>query len=169
VESDLFRERGDGNDWTLAAARRLRMVPWTVMALIPETSFLAPIHRLYRDTLLACAAILLCALGVGTILARHIIRPAGFLAQAASKISHGDLGARVPIERGDELGRLAGEFNRMAEALEKGRDNLETEVTDRTQALERARSELEARNVKLAEWSSRSRAGRPGTWRSDAR
>ena len=162
MESDIFRERGEGDAWNLAAERRLRMVPWTVFAFVPETSFLAPIHRLYRDTLLACAAILLLALAVGSLLARHIIRPAGFLAQAAAKISQGDLAARVPIERGDELGRLAGEFNRMADALEKGRDNLETKVSDRTQALERARSELEARNAKLAEWSAE--IARRQTW-----
>jgi CheY-like chemotaxis protein/signal transduction histidine kinase len=162
TESDVFRERGEGDEWNLAAKRRLRMVPWTVFAFVPETSFLAPIHRLYRDTLLACATILLFALAVGTLLARHIIRPAAFLAQAATKISQGDLAARVPIERGDELGRLAGEFNRMAAALEKGRDNLETEVSDRTQALERARAELEARNAKLAEWSAE--IARRQTW-----
>jgi len=162
MQSDVFRERGEGEGWTLAAERRLRTVPWTVFAFVPETSFLAPIHRLYRDTLLACAAILLFALAVGSLLARHIIRPAGFLAQAAAKISKGDLAARVPEGRGDELGRLAGEFNRMADALERGRDNLETEVSDRTQALERARSELEARNAKLAEWSAE--IARRQTW-----
>src|SRR5262249_22299146 len=124
--------------------------------------FLASIHRLYRDTLLVCAAILLVALAVGTLLARHIIRPARFLAQAAARISRGDLSARVPEGRGDELGRLAGEFNRMADALEKGRDNLETVVSDRTHALERARAELEARNAKLAEWSTE--IARRQTW-----
>src|SRR6059036_3108661 len=50
----------------------------------------------------------------------------------------------------------------MAAALETGRENLEAKVGERTEALERARAELEVRNAKLAEWSAE--IARRQTW-----
>jgi two-component system cell cycle response regulator len=64
-------------------------------------------------------------------LARSTTRPLADLAQAADRVASGELDTRVPIVRGDELGRLAGSFNRMTrelqayvQALTAGRDQL---------------------------------------------
>ena len=40
-------------------------------------------------------------------------------------IGAGDLAARIPIHGGDEIGELAGEFNRMAERLQRSHDEIE--------------------------------------------
>jgi two-component system cell cycle response regulator len=51
-------------------------------------------------------------------LARSTTRPLGDLAWAADRVASGDLDTRVPIPRPDELGRLAGTFNRMTRELQ---------------------------------------------------
>jgi diguanylate cyclase (GGDEF)-like protein len=64
-------------------------------------------------------------------LARSTTRPLGELAQAADRVAGGDLTVRVPVRAGDEAGRLAATFNRMAHrtqsyvrALTASRDQL---------------------------------------------
>ncbi|PRY28440.1 sensor domain-containing diguanylate cyclase [Pseudosporangium ferrugineum] len=51
-------------------------------------------------------------------LARSTTRPLEELAWAAGKVADGELGVRVPVGRGDEIGRLAGTFNRMTRELQ---------------------------------------------------
>ncbi|WP_433389702.1 diguanylate cyclase [Micromonospora sp. KLBMP9576] len=64
-------------------------------------------------------------------LARVTTRPLGELAGAADRVARGDLTARVPVRSRDEIGRLAGAFNRMTRetgtyvaALTSSRDQL---------------------------------------------
>jgi diguanylate cyclase (GGDEF)-like protein len=51
-------------------------------------------------------------------LARSTTRPLGELAWAAGRVADGALDTRVPVLRQDELGRLAGTFNRMTRELQ---------------------------------------------------
>jgi diguanylate cyclase (GGDEF)-like protein len=64
-------------------------------------------------------------------LARSTTRPLTELAVAVDRVAGGDLGTRVPVRTGDEVGRLASTFNRMAretqgyvQALTASRDQL---------------------------------------------
>ena len=62
------------------------------------------------------AAVLLSG-GVLVRLSRSILRPIGELDRAAEAIRRDDLESRVPVRSEDELGRLAGGFNRMVETI----------------------------------------------------
>ncbi len=75
-------------------------------------------------------AALLAVLAAGR-LARVTTRPLVELAGAVDRVAHGDLTARVPLRSRDEIGRLAGAFNRMTRetggyvaALTSSRDQL---------------------------------------------
>ncbi|SCE76414.1 GGDEF domain-containing protein [Micromonospora mirobrigensis] len=75
-------------------------------------------------------AALLAVLAAGR-LARVTTRPLMELAGAVDRVARGDLTARVPVRSRDEIGRLAGAFNRMARetgtyvaALTSSRDQL---------------------------------------------
>ncbi|MFO7494805.1 MAG: HAMP domain-containing protein [Desulfobacterales bacterium] len=73
--------------------------------------------RAIWSTLLVSASALIVALMFSLILAERIVRPIRRFMAASRKISSGDYAVQVPVETGDELGRLAEEFNQMAHQL----------------------------------------------------
>jgi signal transduction histidine kinase len=76
--------------------------------------------RLQQNLLIA--GLIATALGVlvALVFARRIARPIEAISAAASSLAQGNLAARIATPRGeDEVARLAGNFNHMAEALEK--------------------------------------------------
>ena len=73
----------------------------------------------------------LLSLVLGSLLAARFTRPLAVLDEAVKTIAAGDLKARVRIDRKDEIGSLAGNFNVMAdrlEANERSRKNLIADV-----------------------------------------
>ncbi|MBC8328486.1 MAG: HAMP domain-containing protein [Planctomycetes bacterium] len=80
-------------------------------------------------------------LGVGVVLAvlsaflmffpiRFLAQPLVQMEQAAQRISSGEFGSRVAVNSGDEIGRLASSFNRMAEAIQERASRLERSAGD---------------------------------------
>jgi signal transduction histidine kinase len=80
-------------------------------------------------------AVLLLAIYLG----HSVVRPVREVAAGADRVAHGDLSARAPEQRADELGDLGRAFNTMAASLEQSRD----EVAARTAELERSNAELD--------------------------
>lgn len=71
-----------------------------------------------RTALLAAGVLSLAvAVALGLIMTRNLTRPVLSLTSVAERMSGGDLAARAPEARRDELGDLARAFNRMAESL----------------------------------------------------
>jgi two-component system sensor histidine kinase BaeS len=63
--------------------------------------------------------LLLMALGVAAWLSRQWARPLAAVHEATSRIAHGELGVRVPLTRGDEIGDVVKNVNLMAESLQR--------------------------------------------------
>src|SRR5205814_5569340 len=59
------------------------------------------------------------AAAVALVLAHTFLQPLKNLAAATHRLAAGDYATRVPVRSQDELGRLAGDFNRLAETLER--------------------------------------------------
>jgi len=76
--------------------------------------------RQTMKTLLTAGAIVCVALAIliATVLVRAISRPLGSLMEAAGALAGGTRGARAEVMSRDELGQVAQEFNRMAQAIE---------------------------------------------------
>jgi signal transduction histidine kinase len=72
-------------------------------------------------------------------LRRSVVRPVLTVAEASRKLAEGDMSARVPPIRDDEIGDLARAFNSMADSLEASSDAL----AERSRELERSNRELE--------------------------
>lgn len=87
---------------------------------LPLTLTVAPGKPSFLYALLT--ALVLAAAAASVLVARWLAysttRPLGDLAGAADRVANGDLDTRVPILRPDELGRLAGTFNRMTRELQ---------------------------------------------------
>jgi diguanylate cyclase (GGDEF)-like protein len=110
--------------------RRLDPAPGQPLRLVLSVPG-SDLHGLYA--LLTGVVVLAGGLAVVAAwrLARSTTRPLGELAHAADRVAEGDLSVRVPVRTGDEVGRLAATFNRMAhrtqsyvQALTLGRDQL---------------------------------------------
>jgi two-component system NtrC family sensor kinase len=96
---------------------------------------------------------------VGTLVALSLVsvlfvwivvqRPLKELMKGTARVAAGDLSYRMPVQSGDELGRLADSFNRMTGDLAAAREEitawahtLEQRVEEKSRALERAQSTL---------------------------
>ncbi|MEV4636138.1 diguanylate cyclase [Actinoplanes sp. NPDC049548] len=73
---------------------------------------------LYMLLAVAVLIVVVVAIVAARWLARSTTRPLEELAWAAGKVADGELGVRVPVGRDDEIGRLAGTFNRMTRELQ---------------------------------------------------
>jgi nitrate/nitrite-specific signal transduction histidine kinase len=71
------------------------------------------------------------ALGVS-----RLTRPISELIDAAARVAGGDLGYTIDVETGDEIEKLAAQFNLMSEQLRASYSDLERRVAIRTQELE---------------------------------
>jgi signal transduction histidine kinase len=76
-------------------------------------------------------------------LSRSVVGPTRRLADAADRISQGDLAARVSEAGVEEIARLARGFNRMAERVQRSRADLERQQED-LRALDRLKDEFVA-------------------------
>ncbi len=74
-------------------------------------------RRAFWSTSIIAASALIAALIFSLLLAEKIVRPIRRFMEASRKISSGDYGVEVSVDTDDELGRLAGEFNKMAARL----------------------------------------------------
>lgn len=147
----LFRGFGPVNQkWNYGVARRFETVPWTVFYMIPEQALHAQIEQMTRQKTLFAAVIMLAALLAATLFAAAILKPIASLETATQALAAGDLAARVGAGHADELGRLGAHFNSMAAqieaqaaALQKGREELERRVQERTADWQGQRAELQ--------------------------
>ncbi|RME44930.1 MAG: GAF domain-containing protein, partial [Caldilineae bacterium] len=82
------------------------------------------------------AIIVIGAMALGYVLTNRIVLPLRLLTDMAEAISQGNLEQTVPLQREDEIGRLANAFNRMTFQLRDLINTLEERVQNRTQALQ---------------------------------
>jgi signal transduction histidine kinase len=94
----VARIASDGRYWFFFLVPRRAVGMW----------FLTPEHLFF-----GAATILLCYW-----LARHFTNPVLSLQRAVERFGKGDLSSRASLDRRDELGHLAGAFNRMADRIE---------------------------------------------------
>ncbi len=99
------------------ATRHLAVGPGQPLPLVISVHSSDPIGLyalLAAGVLLVAAAAVLMARWLG----RSTTRPLAELARAADRVASGGLDTRVPVARDDEVGRLAGTFNRMTRELQ---------------------------------------------------
>jgi len=82
-------------------------------------------RRAVRENIVSRLVLLaLFVLSVVALTRWNIVRPIRALIEAARAVGRGDLGQRIRVNRRDEIGQLAEEFNRMATNLETAHDAL---------------------------------------------
>ena len=101
------------------------------------------IHDLRFILAVAMAVIVFVVLVALFMLHRALLTPLRGLLDAARRIAGGDFGVRVGYTGEDELGRVGGAFNRMADELARHYHTLEQRVADKTAELQRSNRTLE--------------------------
>ncbi len=85
----------------------------------------------YRQALLLSAVLLLCVIICVWIFSKHITYPIQKLSNISERIANGSYGDRTHITTNDEVGVLARNFDKMAEAVEEKINFLEQAVRSR--------------------------------------
>jgi signal transduction histidine kinase len=98
----------------------------------------------------ATLAVALLTAAIAAVVTRRITRPIVQLTATASWMARGDLSRRVAVTRRDEIGVLAGAFNRMAAELQILYGNLEARVAERTAQLAEANEQARYHARQLA-------------------
>lgn len=106
-----------------------------VLAEQDESEALQSSGELFRANLIFAFLTIIIASIVAFVITRQISTPVIELANAADKISRGNLQIEVKVNRGDEIGVLANSFNLMTSRLQDLVNTLEQRVADRTKAL----------------------------------
>jgi signal transduction histidine kinase len=84
----------------------------------PPTSGRAVLVGIAQAWAVAAALALVLAALAGYVLSSRISKPIVALTDASDRMADGDLTARAPVERADEVGRLGESFNTMADQME---------------------------------------------------
>jgi GAF domain-containing protein/HAMP domain-containing protein len=121
-----------------AATVRTKTQPWMVTFVQAQNEFLAPINTQARSNIILTIVASLAVSLFGLFLAQTLSGPITRLTQTAEKIAGGDINIQAQVETGDEIGTLAGAFNRMTQQLRDFITTLEARVAERTRNLELA-------------------------------
>ncbi|MFH1287721.1 MAG: HAMP domain-containing protein [bacterium] len=109
-------------------------------------------------TLILITSVLTTLLGIilAMFITRSITKPVTLLKNTSLELGKGNLSARAEIKSKDEIGELAGSFNKMAQDLKTSRKEiedysriLEKKVAERTEELRHTNEELETTNEEL--------------------
>ncbi|MBL8575752.1 MAG: GAF domain-containing protein [Mesorhizobium sp.] len=119
-----------------AAYAQMPRLGWMAFVQTPEEQALAPFRLLLWQTLLLLGIGVLSAAIVGIWLARRVAKPIDSLRASTERIAEGDLTQRVAIQRRDEIGALAENFNAMASRLQQSQRGLAARADERALGLD---------------------------------
>ena len=103
--------------WELFLRSRYLSPSWTIAFSRPMREIHRPLHRFEAVFPLIALAAFGVAVWFSLVQIRRSMLPIEALADAARRISHGELDARVTIETRDEFGELGRTFNEMASEI----------------------------------------------------
>lgn len=94
-------------------------IDWALMAEIEVAEAFEPVSKL-RNRILGLGALIAAGFwAAAALLARSVTRPVTRLAEGAHQLGDRNFDFRLPVTSNDEIGKLAADFNRMAEALQQ--------------------------------------------------
>ena len=97
---------------------------WVVGVGIDNDDIFMGVRQLQGLLLRATLAVLLLAVLLTLVISRRTMRPIRDLQRHTQRVASGDLDARIAVRSNDELGELAGHFNRMTAEVKERREQL---------------------------------------------
>jgi len=125
---------------------------WTLIGEMETSEAFRDLTAQRNKTIMIAIVLFILLVLVAALISETLTRPIRVLAQAAKRVSKGDLNQKVETQPGNELADLALEFNKMTKSLKESKEKMEEwnagiqqEVENRTQDL--LKSELKFRNL----------------------
>ncbi|MEB3269304.1 MAG: ATP-binding protein, partial [Leptolyngbya sp.] len=139
---------------------------WRVVVVVPQSDFMAQIHRNTRNTVMLCLVALLVAIALGTYTAQQINKAVLSLVATSERLATGNLTAHAQPSAIHEINVLGRTFNAMATKLQGSfqalsaanadlktlNETLEARVAERTQALQIAKEEADSASQAKSEF-----------------
>lgn len=135
---------GKGQFWTeggkefYSVGQTFNGGPWTVLSSMPHEEISAVTWKVGTQLAIGSLLAMLIAVGSAIWLLRSKLRPLSELVRQADALGAGNLSVRSNVASHDEIGQLAGSFNKMGEALSSMVSHIRTaaqEVSTRAHAL----------------------------------
>lgn len=126
-----------------------RLLGWIELELSHQGTLLQGYRSLLTSLLLILAGLGITAL-LAVRLSRTINGPLQVIGQGVARIEEGQLDTRLPDFGSRELDELAHGINRMAEALQSARDELQHNVEQATEDLRQTMETIEVQNIELS-------------------
>ncbi|MEN6304257.1 MAG: ATP-binding protein [Armatimonadia bacterium] len=136
-----------------AAQAQIPVTGWSVTYKVDASEAMAGVNRISLLWLLLVALLLTGGLAVAYRTARRVAGPVLEVSSAARRVAEGDLDTRVYLDREDELGTLARDFNYMAQRMVVSREELEEQVRARTAELTAANETLRRLNEEMTSFT----------------
>lgn len=112
------REESEGDEAVLGTYAHVDLGRrMSVLVEVPKAEALRAAEELERQSLLFGLFVVAVAFFASILLSRRLAAPLRKLEETMTVISTGQFGVQVPIESNDEIGTLAGAFNRMSREL----------------------------------------------------
>lgn len=122
---------------------------WSIIVHQDVDDALQPVQQQTRTITLVAVGVAVIAGLLGLFAAQRIAAPILSLTEAARQVSEGNLSIRAQVSTQDEIGGLAGAFNRMTNQLQDTLGGLERRIAERTADVELARLVSERRAQEL--------------------
>ncbi len=135
----------------LAAYKLTHLSKWGVIFQQPIKNAYANLIQLKIFFIILTFAELAVALFFSVRFGGMVTEPIHDLQHGAEMIGAGNLNYRLNIKTGDEIEKLASEFNKMAEKLNESYGGLGEKINAATRDLKEAHQEIEEKNIKLKE------------------
>lgn len=120
---------GEGSARLVGLLHPLSEVPWDLVLAENADAVFGGLIRERNRIILITILLTIAIGGTATIVASRIILPLRALTDGVLRVAGGDLDARVPVRRQDELGIVSNMFNEMVQRLKEGQAKLEQLAT----------------------------------------
>lgn len=137
-ESGTLEYINSTGDLVLSAYEWLPEWDLGIVTELPQSDIFAEINTLAPFSIGLATVAGVIAIAAVTLASSRLLRPLGSLSELANRLTQGEWGFRVPVDRNDELGALAHSLNQMAEELSNVYRSLEERVEDRTRQIRTA-------------------------------
>ena len=136
----------------LLRARLIANSSWALVSVVDKGTLLAPLHKqLHNQIIISLGVLLISLLGIGALISA-LIAPLRKVSGAQAHISsgEGDLTRRIAIHNQDEVGELAGNFNRFVGTLHELISRIRQEANEMGESAKQGLAQAENSQKEIA-------------------